>query len=1308
MRIKRLEIQGFKSFADRTVVHFSDGITGIVGPNGCGKSNIVDALRWAMGERSAKHLRGASMEDVIFSGSDSRGPLGFAEVTVTFKNDGALVPPEYQSVAEISVTRRLFRDGTSEYLINRTKCRLKDVEDLFLGTGVGTKSYSVIEQGRIGLVVTAKPENRRELIEDAAGVTKYKVRRRQAEARLEASEQNLLRVTDILAELDKRMSGLERQAKRAEQYKVLKAELKTLDLEAAVHQFLELTVRQRFVTFEGDLARAELVEREAQVVTEDEKLRAAVEALDADREKLRTEEASLSELEQKLAVGIATAEHTDRALIGLKERTVETEAEHDRVRETFEARSTERTTLAASHASIATVTIEERQRLEAETGELVRTEDLIAKSEAQLERSQRILVECLTNVAQHESNLENLAKSRDDLEGRRQRLLAEKESIEQKLADLDQLARDTRTRLDENRQLKLALIEAKSSKEQALEKLQGQLVDKEAELLALREELMDKRSRLSSLEEIQRNYEGCEGGVRSIMKRSKAEGSFLDRVHGLVADVITSEPRLETAIEAVLGERLQYVIVRDQEEGVRSVEYLRRSQEGRSSFIPLDVRRTHVSWAPKSARSKVPVAVAAGAGEVRGGIEIRGAALSPILVDAVSKPVASTSELPISDRPPPSELVREAQRLTVEAARGRTEDVVLPMGASPLGASTLPVPELVEDSEDVWPDLSAPGVLGRMLDLIQTPPGFEQIAYVLLGDVVVVEDLQRAKEIWAEGLHRKTIVTLEGDVLDPVGILTGGSSTGVTAGMLAKKREIKELERVVASLQKRLATVEASHKTLAKKISDLEDSIRSLRDEGHREDLTLVTVEKDLRSLEENGARHVERRVVVEREIEQVVESMNAVEAERERSRIAIEKLEERRGELTKSASSDTQTLSEAKARKILATERVTQLKVSVAQRTEQHEAARQNLDRLDAELTELATRLVRLDEVVRTSKSEITRLAEALVTAREGGQGIRERIDVQKAVIEELKKRLGSGSENVRAEDERLRAARKAIESLKDTLGARILDAKELAMARDTLESQIEERYQLELAAQVSDWHMAKLHGPEEDERRGRLRKKLDAMGEINLTAIAEFQEVQARHKFLDEQKQDLEAAIADLKTAIRRINKTSHERYMETFKLVNEKLQVVFPRLFGGGVASLEITGGADPLEAGVEMMIQPPGKKLQSASLMSGGEKALTAIALIFSIFLIKPTPFCLLDEVDAPLDDANVGRYNDLVKDMSSISQFILITHNKRTMEVPDRLYGVTMEEPGISKLVGVDLKAAEAAVGNVEPALTHES
>ncbi|MBI4816575.1 MAG: chromosome segregation protein SMC [Deltaproteobacteria bacterium] len=1298
MRIKRLEIQGFKSFADRTVLHFSDGITGIVGPNGCGKSNIVDALRWAMGERSAKHLRGASMEDVIFSGSDSRGALGMSEVTVTFKNDGALVPPEYQSVAEISVTRRLFRDGTSEYLINRTKCRLKDVEDLFLGTGVGTKSYSVIEQGRIGLVVTAKPENRRELIEDAAGVTKYKMRRRQAEARLEASEQNLLRVTDILAELDKRMGGLERQAKRAEQYKVLKAELKTLDLEAAVHQFLELTVRERFLTAEADTARTSLVEQEALVVTEDAKLRTAVESLEADREKLRGEEAQLSELEQVLAVGLATIELTDRELAGLKDRTAEAGREQAKVSETFDARSKERAEVQEKSAAIGAVTADEKARLAADLAQVSATEDLIAKSEAQLERSQRILVECLTNVAQHESNLDNLAKSKDDLEQRRGRFVAERDQIVATIAELDQRAKDTRKKLDENRQLKLALIEAKSSKEQALEKLHGQLVEKEAELLALREELMDKRSRLSSLEEIQRNYDGCEGGVRAIIKRSKSEGSFLERVHGLVADVITSEPRLETAIESVLGERLQYVIVRDQEEGIRSVEYLRRTQDGRSSFIPLDVRRSHVSWAPKSARTKVPVA-AGGAVVDAGGLQAR-IEPAPILVDSTSAPPKSDSDLPISDRPPPSDLVREAQRLAVAAARGKTEDAALSLRG--LGGSLLPVPELVEE-DDVWPDMSAPGVLGRLVDLVETPAGFEQIAYVLLGDVVVVEDLEQARNVWQDGQHRKTLVTLDGDVLDPVGVLTGGSGASVGAGMLAKKREIKELERIVASLQKRLASVEGSHKTLAKKISDLEESIKSLSDEGHKEDLSLITVEKDLRSLEEQAARQAERRLVVEREIEQVQESIKAVEGERERSRLAIQKLEERRGELTKSASDDTKTLAEAKAQKILAQERVTQLKVSVAQRIEQHEAAKRHLDRLDVDVTELAARLVKLEEGIKSSKEEITRLTESLLATREGGAGLREKIDGKKVVIVEIKRRLGTGSETVRAEDERLRTARRAIEALKDTLNARLLGAKELSMARDTIEAQIEERYQLELVTQIPELHMAPLHGPDEDERRTRLRKKLDSMGEINLTAIAEFEEVKERHAFLDTQKKDLESAIADLKAAIKKINKTSHERYLETFKLVNEKLQIVFPRLFGGGSASLEITGGGDPLEAGVEMMIQPPGKKLQSASLMSGGEKALTAISLIFSIFLIKPTPFCLLDEVDAPLDDANVGRYNDLVKDMSSISQFILITHNKRTMEVPDRLYGVTMEEPGISKLVGVDLQAAEAAIHRAEPA-----
>lgn len=1305
MRIKRLEIHGFKSFAERTVIHFGDGITGVVGPNGCGKSNIVDALRWAMGEQSAKHLRGNGMDDVIFAGSESRGPLGMAEVTITFKNDGSLVPPEYRDCAEISVTRRLFRDGTSEYLINRTRARLKDVYDLFLGTGIGTKSYSIIEQGRIGLIVTSKPEDRRSLIEDAAGISKYKARRKTAERKLEATEQNMLRVSDIVTELGARLGSLEKQAEKAERYRALKTELKGLDLHASVHQLLELMVMEAMeARIVGD-GRAALEEEDRALTERENAAQERMGDLDAKEADLRQREQDAQRLEQDYAVGEKNLEHLERERVGLEGRRVEAESERARLEVQREEARAERRDLLHLGEALAAASGEEASTLQEEQASLEARENELEDWARELEGKKRLLVECLTQVAQNENHQKNLEDKTGEVQGRIERLEREADRAKGEAKAAEHAARELKENLDQNRQLSLALEDERASQEALLERSSAEFMDNEARLLEIREELMDKRSRLSSLEEIQKNYEGCSVAVRAIMKHAAEDAQLSEKVHGLVADVVSSEPKFETAIEAVLGDRLQYVVVENQDEGIASVEYLKAHGDGRSSFVPLDLREDHASWAPRKT-TRPPVSSADSVSVLHPATFAQAEAPSLVMAaDAGGASFLAPAEAPapsgesltpgeatsapksISDKPPPAEL---------SAFAFEAQSQLYARGHDVAQGSALPVPEAIHElEEEPWPNLEAPGVLGKLVDLVRAKPGFERVTRVLLGDVVVVEDLEAARRLWREPGHRKTIVTLAGEVLDAVGILSGGSNQGTATGMLAKKREIEELRVTVSHKERDFAAVETKHKDLSRRIHKIEEALEKLSHQRHEEELSTVKLEKDLRSLEETVARHHEHEATIRLEIDNTRRELESISVERERVRGTLLELESRRGGFEGFVTERTAALDAHKADIAARRARVTELRVRAAASQERKDSSERSLIRLEERLSEIEARIERLTYNIEHSFQEAARLSHQISLARDQGISLSEQIQTNKQALAEERSGLEEASRQLRQEELGLREERKKLDALKDGMTQSLMKLREHQLAQESLRQQVNERYQLVLDELIFEYHLLPTPSEDDEDRRKKLRRQLAAIGEVNLTAIDEFKEVKERHDFLAAQRDDLLKAVEALKDAIKKINKTSRERYVETFHLVNEKFQTVFPRLFKGGQASLVLTDPDNPLESGVELLAQPPGKKLQSVTLLSGGEKALTAVALIFGIFLIKPTPFCLLDEVDAPLDDANVGRYNEMVRDMAQISQFILITHNKRTMEIPDRIYGITMEEPGISKVVGVDIKETES-------------
>src|SRR5437868_1344830 len=1175
MKIRRVEISGFKSFADRVVFSFDDGVTGVVGPNGCGKSNVVDAIRWAMGEQSAKHLRGRSMEDVIFSGSESRPPTGMAEVSITFQNDGRLVPPQYAGFADITVTRRLFRDGTSEYEINKASCRLLDITELFLGTGVGTRAYSTIEQGRIGLIISAKPEDRRSIIEEAAGVTKYKARRKQAERKLEATEQNLLRLSDVVGEVGRRLQGLERQAKKAERFRELRGELRQLELLSACRQWLSAKEQEE----KGGRELQDAADAEKVVHAQVARLEAG---LSAERLQLLDDERKVQELadrshgiDKQLRLAEQEMQFAQRERESIAARQVQHEDEIGLLGQRLELLAREEEGLDAERRKLADANAEdETRRAQAESALNEATERIhTAQHAVEAERHQAVSV--LTRLANHRTNLVNLERRRQELSGRLQKTQSEGQELAARSVEISRQRDEVAGKLQEAQANRRALHERRSAHEDELQQALTERRDTEAMLIRFREALADRRSRLTSLLELQKNFEGYGRGVKAILLRDEEERRR-DGVYGLLADVLRADPRYERAVEAVLGERLQLILVESHSAGLRAVDYLRQAAQGRASFVPL------------------------------------------------------------------------------------TEMEQLPL-----------VPEAA--------NLPAPEGTVRAADVVQCAPEHEKLKRYLLADVFLCDTLATALALWARDPGERTFVSADGEVVDKEGIVSGGSLEGVGDGLLHKRRELQELAETVQELEARLSAMTSQSEQLAARVQSLETNVKRLQHEEREEELSQVRLERDVGRLQEELARLSQRDQVLRHETEQLQQALIEVEREETQSRDAVaggENEQEQREARLRALQAD---LLRAREQAEAVQAEVTRAKVSAAAIAERLEGVARSQARVAEQRAEIEGRREKLQAEVAQGKERSAALEARGEVMRgevaallKAGEELREELGRSRALYDQAQERLRGG-------DEQVRAAREELEQAARQRSGAELKVQEVRLTLHHLEQGTRERHLMELSqvAQARRAEALSLDQPVAENRMAELREKVEALGEVSLTAIDEAKEVGDRFAFLTAQKQDLEDSLRKLRSAIERIDRASKERFRETFTLVNERFQQVFPRLFRGGYAELQLVEDpANPsAEPGVEIVAEPPGKKLASVNLLSGGEKALTAVSLIFAIFLIKPTPFCLLDEVDAPLDEANVGRYNEMVREMSRTSQFIVITHNKRSMEVADALYGV---------------------------------
>ena len=1249
MRIRRLELCGFKSFSDRTVFQFADGISCVVGPNGCGKSNVLDAIRWVLGEQNPRLLRGQGMDDVIFGGSSGRAATGVAEATLVLDNSDDTLGEQFSQFAEVEVGRRLYRDGEGAYQINGVRCRLKDVVDLFMDTGVGARASSVIEQGKVIDLINSKPTDRRALIDEAAGIVGYKARRHEAQRRLESTEQNLLRVGDLADELRRQANALRRQAAKANRYRRLQAFRKESEVLLALAETRKQTDRyreglERLTDLQGERDRLLEEERTAQV------------QLDAARDQLRNAGAAVDELKERQALLRADVQSREqerefcgREIAGAERRARELVKE----REDSEIRSKQ---LADEAEQLRTEQTSRQRELQFKSTEQEQREAEMAASDGVLtglldrQRALRSQEEGLTTrAASLKADIQGLEDRKADHARRAARLDGDRELAEARLAEV-RAGRDEL--VESQREIEAEMTGQRTHLAEVADELDGRRAAWAAMMAAI-EELTalarERDARRQSLDEVLSRFEGFGAGVRALMLR-RDEADDDAGIIGTVADVLHVPAEFEQAVEAALGDALQAVFVRSREHGIDGIAYLARRDSGRTTFLPLDDLRVH-----------------------------------------------------------------------------RVEEP---------------------------PDTESVVALAR--EVVSAPAEFRPAVDLLLGDTVIVRDLESALSLRDTLEDSPRLVTLTGDTVEDSGALTGGA--GQEISVLGQKRELRQAEAELADLRAEEADARAVVEEISKASDRLDEERRVCEARLHSLEVTRARLDGERQSADAAVQEAKRRRGTLREEGERVAGSIASLEQEREkRSReleVAGEELRGVRQKQEQSADEASAVQSDLEHHRGLAfqarldataaRERLDSARARLTQIEERSGEVVVQLEREQREREQISERVAALEESIRRLGEEAEKLGEELV---ESGEMVERAIAHRDQVagslrefeeqITQVRATRGSLEEQVQVATTQVALVEAELEHLRDDLRQGYdLQLKPVfaEMERDgaveltlrgtlprPLGEEEEEEEEGDESAEGAD--EAEVAGADEstevdgqgirvtflwndlldedslEQRRQKLIKvriDLQRIGEINMAAPEAYQEVKAQHDRLREQMDDLEASIERIRRGISKLNRTSRERFAEAFDQVNEHFRDLYPRLTGGGQATLALTTPDDLLETGLEVHVQPPGKKLKAMGLLSGGEKAMAALSLLFAVFLYRPSPFCLLDEVDAELDEANVRRLSQLLREMRERTQFLVISHTRRTMESADVLFGVTMEKPGISKLVSVKLEDVEVA------------
>ncbi len=1184
---------GFKSFPDKTVLHFQEGITGVVGPNGCGKSNIVDAIRWVMGEMSAKHLRGKSMEDVIFSGTTQRNPMGMASVTMVFSTEDGRVPSAYAHFSEVAISRRLYRSGESEYYINQTLCRLRDIHDLFLGTGVGMRAYSIIEQGRIGQVISAKPEERRLILEEAAGISKFKNRKEAALRKIEATRANLQRLADIISELKRQINSLDRQARKAERYQKIHQELKEIELHLSSLDFLSYS--QSSETLDKEVSRLRDLETEVstQVDSSENQLTQTRLSLQEKEAEYMKRQEQLYEKNNSIQLHQTRIDFKTREIESLGEQKQgalqEIEVGKSRLASfDKELKNYEQSQVHAEEALRLAKT--NYQNLEAQLAENAKKEQDFSEM---LEKQNERIYLLMKTLSEKTHRLENSQNRKVELNERLGKILKDMESLEKNLQEKQRQEKRLQGELSQMQQSKLDLDAQRTSLEETLSKQKQSLQALTESFEAFKNDLSFKASRLNSLKELQKSYEGYEEGVKNIL--GQRTNLFKDEeVLGTVADFLETESQYELAVSAALGEKLQYVVVKDCDSALKALDFLKTQAKGRSACLPVEF----------------------------------------------------------------SALLSKS------------------------------------DSSSKLDENLKSKVLGSLKDYIKVKSGYENLADFLFAEIYLVKSLKDALEIWQNQKNCPVLVSLEGEVINPMGVLFGGSQKSHPGqALLEKKREIKSLELEVTDLEKKREELFQELEAYQHRIKVMEKALEDLQKDTHSEEIKSVEYQQGIQHAQNENRRLKEQHTQQSNEISALRQEDTDLKNQIIELRKSIAELESERDALQISQQ-------EFKNQLLLAKQSLEKMRADLIEKKSelmrcenQQQSIAKDTHRLSDEKNQILQKISEKESSILGADQKVNLLQEEVEESRQLLAQWVGQVQGEDESIRDLKDSLQGFQNQIQQGDLGLRQSRNELQQLRQDLQAKLESLNQARTHLQIVKEQIFERYHLDLAEVSLQYQGKEIDREAQEPYAKELREKLEKMGHVNLGAIEEYDELKTRYDFLQKQYDDLEHSLEKLLKALHKVNRTTKKHFQESFNKINELFQQVFPQLFKGGSAELRLTDPENILESGVDIVAQPPGKRLQNVNLLSGGEKALTAISLVFAIFLLKPSPFCLLDEVDAPLDDANIDRFNEMVRSLTDRSQFILITHNKRTMEMADILYGVTMEQAGVSKMVSVELKAA---------------
>jgi chromosome segregation protein len=1223
MYLKNLTVFGFKSFADKTALNFQPGVTAIVGPNGCGKSNVSDAIRWVLGEQSAKALRGGEMSDVIFNGTELRKPMGMCEVSLTLGGVGeenlraAGVEVSYD---EVTLTRRIFRDGGCEYFLNRTPCRLKDIQQLFMGTGVGRTSYSILAQGHITQILSNKPEDRRLIFEEAAGITKFKSQKKESLRKLEYTEQNLLRIADTIKEVKRQIGSLQRQAGKARRFKQISQELQHLETQLARHQF--------------DLWQGELSERQATA----EKLRGEIEQGTNDVLRFETEIARLREQ-------LSGLEHE----IGLhQQHGLELKAEMDRHESRIQFNTERLREVEAQNASALAEITQAEERGHAASDELASVTERLAVAEAGLEQHQQDLLAKQEALRQVENNLherqEQLRQAQStafaaaqDLSGIRNEITAldlqkqgnvvrlEKLSAEKIQLEAERVGLETRlqefTASVEVEKLNVATTRGSVEQRQnRLRELQAELQTASTEQDDFLHQQSDKRSRLTVLEQLEGSHEGFDAGSVAALRQSRA-------VIGSLADRIRVPDQFVTAVENALGHNLQLVLTEQPSSAQEILADLNTNKAGRASVAALSIHQYQDE-----------------------------------------RQLAFVGEMA------PGEKSAAAQN----------------------GLQT--------------------GQIVHAMSVIQAEPSVEPLLKSLLGRTFIASDLGTATAQIQNGHAGCDFVTLGGDLLNRHGIYTGGylghGVGGKTPGsILGRKNQIAELQAELAKLQDRVAEASRKRGALLTEQTELQASLQQAQTELREQEVAIATREGESKALQ-NSHRLLHQKIdTVVFEVQNLAAQEQEGRQKREALAVRLNELEARERAGQEQVTALTADLENLRLERDAANAALTESKVALASDEQLASSFRQQRTALEQRIRELAQAM----EQRRGECSAFVARKEQAETEMQDSRGQIERLQQERELVNvqtaELAGQKNTQAAEIATREENLRMQRGRLTEMQGQRSGIEVELAQKNMSLQNLREKIQQKYHLNLddirseciTITYADEGPAKVETltPEEMAASGAatdwasvtqqvetLQTKLDEMGPVNLVAIEEYEETEQRHQFLTQQYDDLVNAKTQLLEIINRINTQTRQMFVETFEKIRDNFRLMFSEVFGGGKADLVLSDTNDVLESGIDIIARPPGKQLQNISLMSGGEQTMTAVSLLFSIYQVKPSPFCVLDELDAPLDEANVVRFVKILQRFLDHSQFIIITHNKRSIGMASVLYGVTMQEHGVSKIISV--------------------